>query len=62
MNVYLFSGYGILSVLLHYSFSPSMMFSLLSGRPLVVTGCVRLEKDVRMMVNALSLFVPGHSR
>lgn len=55
---YYFAGYGILSVLNQYSFGPPMMYSLLSGRPLVVTACAKFEKDVRAVVNALWLFVP----
>ena len=55
-------GYGILRVMELYSFAVHILFSLLIGRPLVVVGSAKHEKDVKAILSALLLFVPGHCR
>ena len=55
-------GYGILRFMTQHPYSPHVVYSLLRGRPLVVVGSAKSEQEVRTAVNALWLFVPGHSK
>lgn len=58
----LVSGYGILKFVQQNSFSAHLLYSLLCGRPLVVAGSFKAEKEICAIVNCLAMFVPGHSR
>ena len=53
------AGYGLLKFTSQFGFCHHVFYSLLKGRPVVVLG--KVEKDVRSLVNTLSLFVPGYS-
>lgn len=54
------SGKNSLWFIRQYSFAQQAIFSLLSGRTLVVVG--EHEGKVKKLVNALSIFVPSHGR
>jgi hypothetical protein len=58
----LFAGFGLLHFVYQFSISPHVMFSLLIGRPVIILGSAFLEKEIRAIVNALWLFIPGHLR
>jgi hypothetical protein len=53
-------GSGILELLKRYNCAPHLIFSLMSGRPVIVQGPCSKEKLVRDTVKALWIFVPGH--
>ncbi|KAL6073495.1 Guanine nucleotide exchange protein smcr8 [Balamuthia mandrillaris] len=53
------AGKGIMQ-LAHFSFVKHLVFSLLKGRPVVITATPSKEKVVRELVQACALFVPGH--
>ncbi len=59
--VMMFSGHGILNVMHQFPFIPHLLYPLLTGRLLIVTGSSKLEKEIKTTINALRLFVPGHS-
>ncbi|XP_072124823.1 guanine nucleotide exchange protein smcr8a [Mobula birostris] len=54
------SGKNSLWFIRHYSFAQQAIFSLLSGRTLVVVG--EQEGKVKKIVDALSIFVPNYNR
>lgn len=54
-------GYGILQYIAQHYFSPELMYSLMTGRTVVVITSQKDEKILRVVINALWLFVPGHS-
>ncbi|BFZ25297.1 hypothetical protein BsWGS_28336 [Bradybaena similaris] len=51
-------GFGLSEVLSTYQYFEHVIFSLLSGRPVLVAGSARLESEVIKVVNALAVFVP----
>ncbi|XP_005102117.1 guanine nucleotide exchange protein SMCR8 isoform X2 [Aplysia californica] len=51
-------GHCILEVLASYGHLQHVVFSLLSGRPVLVAGSGRFEAEVVKMINALAIFVP----
>ncbi|CAG5127864.1 unnamed protein product, partial [Candidula unifasciata] len=55
-------GYGLLEVLSTYQYLEHVIFSLLSGRPVLVAGSAKLESEVIRVVNALAVFVPATRR
>jgi len=55
-------GVGILQFVRQYSFAGHLIYSLLCGRPVVIVGSVSFEKEIRKLVTALWIFLPGHSR
>ena len=60
--VLLYQGYAIRRVVKDYPFSPHLLHALLCGRLVVVLATEKYEKEVRTIVNALTMFVPGHHR
>ncbi|KAI8498678.1 Guanine nucleotide exchange protein smcr8 [Branchiostoma belcheri] len=54
-------GYGVVRFMKQYVFAAHVIYALLTGRPLVVLGLPRQEREVRGLVTTLSLFVPGFS-
>ncbi|XP_066284376.1 guanine nucleotide exchange protein SMCR8-like [Branchiostoma lanceolatum] len=54
-------GYGVVRFMKQYVFAAHVIYALLTGRPLVVMGLPRQEREVRGLVTTLSLFVPGFS-
>eukprot|EP00038_Savillea_parva_P010779 m.192704 g.192704 ORF g.192704 m.192704 type:complete len:798 (-) comp18728_c0_seq1:123-2516(-) len=54
-------GGGLLELRDQCSFLPHVVYSLLSGRPVVVLATPRNESRVRELIRTLWLFVPGHS-
>jgi len=55
-------GFGIQKLLVECPGVYHVIYSLLIGRPTVIFATFRMEKEIRFTVNALSMFVPGHSR
>lgn len=53
-------GCRVLEFVQQHSFSVHVMFTLLTGRTLVIVGSVRMEPDLLSLLNTLRLFVPGH--
>lgn len=56
------SGFGLSTVLLNYHNIQNIIYSLLTGRPVVVIGSAQFEEEIRGIVLALKLFVPGCHR
>ncbi|XP_070568600.1 guanine nucleotide exchange protein smcr8a-like isoform X2 [Ptychodera flava] len=54
-------GAGILKFVQHYVFAAHIIYALLCGRPVVILGSQKYEKEVRSLITTLWLFVPGHS-
>ncbi|XP_077976951.1 guanine nucleotide exchange protein smcr8a-like [Glandiceps talaboti] len=54
-------GAGVLKFVHHYVYAAHIIYALLSGRPVVVLGSAKYEKEVRSLITTLWLFVPGHS-
>eukprot|EP00051_Salpingoeca_urceolata_P009015 m.110653 g.110653 ORF g.110653 m.110653 type:complete len:805 (+) comp16065_c1_seq2:49-2463(+) len=55
-------GKGLLDLVYNYTFVDHLLYSLLSGRTVLVLGSAENEAIVRNMVRSLWLFVPGHSK
>ncbi|XP_064617657.1 guanine nucleotide exchange protein SMCR8-like isoform X2 [Liolophura sinensis] len=54
-------GHKLLKICQLYSHLHSVIYSLLSGRTVVILGSVKMEREVREIVTALELFLPGYS-
>ncbi|XP_074653677.1 guanine nucleotide exchange protein smcr8a-like [Tubulanus polymorphus] len=52
-------GYGILKFVQTHSHTSNVITSVMSGRPLVIIG--RSDQEVRAVVTAFAVFMPGHS-
>ena len=56
------SGFGLSTVLLNYHNIQNIIYSLLTGRPVVVIGSAQFEEEIRGIVLAPKLLVPGCHR
>lgn len=54
-------GFGMLAFINQCAFAPHVMYSLLTGRTVVVLASSKAEREARVLVRTLMLLVPGHS-
>jgi len=54
------AGMGIVAFKKKYTFSRHLIFALLKGRPVIIHGHPDSEKEIRNLIQTLSLFVPGN--
>ncbi|XP_076076848.1 uncharacterized protein LOC143047601 isoform X2 [Mytilus galloprovincialis] len=56
------SGFGITKVLQSYNHIQNVIYSMLTGRTVVIIGSSHYEEEVKNLVTALKLFLPGCHR
>jgi len=56
------TGFGIIKVLQTYNNIHNVIYSLLIGRTVVVIGTSVYEEEIKQLVTALKLFLPGCHR
>uniref|UniRef100_A0A6B2KZH5 UDENN FLCN/SMCR8-type domain-containing protein n=1 Tax=Arcella intermedia TaxID=1963864 RepID=A0A6B2KZH5_9EUKA len=54
-------GIGLLSAKNQYSFAANIVFSLLRGRPVIITGRKDQQSEIKSLVQAFSIFVPNNT-
>ncbi|XP_071954839.1 guanine nucleotide exchange protein smcr8a-like [Antedon mediterranea] len=56
-----FPGCKLRKILNQYSFSIHLIYALFSGRTVIITGHPKHQKEIKHLITALCVFIPGHS-